>query len=97
MGAGSLPSAHQRIGIDRPIDVAGERSFHVLPPLEADVKQCKLTTRMADPGTLSRQRRTLRNFNQALVRLTRYQLQELDNGCLSFFRRGLPPSGPDRF
>ena len=70
-----------------PLDLAHHHldDEHFLPPLEADVKQCKLTTRMAEPGTLSRQRRTLRNFNQALVRLTRYQLQELDNGCLSFF------------
>lgn len=77
-----LPPGQVRPRADLPI---GFNPDVFLLPLQREVERARALTRQADPGTLSRKRRTLRDWQQRTVTLARAQWHDADDGTLRFF------------
>ena len=62
-----------------------KKKGHFLTPLADDIEHQGLTAMAAEPGTLSRTRRTRRNLKQRVIELQPTQLQTSNSGKITFF------------
>lgn len=71
----------------QPLDIPEDQldPIPLISVLEADIRDSNRTAVAAEPGTLSRQRRTLRVYQQRVIKLKKNQLQVSGSGSLTFF------------